>query len=471
LRGFQGILKEKMRDLPTQDTLDAPQGLRHQCWCMIAIPNGAKEKPEAIQEKVKYCLYARKSTESEERQVLSIDSQIKEMLQLAEKEGLEVVEMKRESHSAKETGQRPVFNELIEDIRLKKYNGILTWAPDRISRNAGDLGKVVDLMDAGLLQEIRTYGQQFTNNPNEKFLLMILGSQAKLENDNRGVNVKRGFRARVEMGLWPGVAPLGYLNQKQMDKKCQIIVDPQRAPVIKQMFEKVAYEKWSGRKIYHWLKFDLNFYTRGNKPLTLSGIYRILQNSFYYGVFEYPRGSGNWYTGKHKPLINQELFEKAQEHLKRDQIVRENKEFAFTKLIVCGYCGSGITADEKYKKLKDGTTARYVYYGCTRARDLHCKGGYIREELLIEQLINLIDTIDINELGMKHKFEEEVKRFQKFQRGVLGITQPEEAEQDINIRTYAKYLLKEGSITEKRELLGNLKSRLIYQAKTVTIAA
>ncbi len=175
---------------------------------------------------VKYCLYARKSTESEERQVLSIDSQIKEMLLLAEKENLNVVEMKRESHSAKETGQRPVFNEIIDEIRQGKFNGILTWAPDRISRNAGDLGKIVDLMDAGQLSEIRTYGQRFTNSPSEKFLLMILGSQAKLENDNRGVNVKRGLRARVEMGFWPTMAPLGYLNQRLMDKKCQLIVDP-----------------------------------------------------------------------------------------------------------------------------------------------------------------------------------------------------------------------------------------------------
>ncbi len=150
---------------------------------------------------MKYCLYARKSTESEERQVLSIDSQIKEMLQLAEREGLEIVTMKRESHSAKETGQRPVFNEIVEEIKQNKFNGILTWAPDRISRNAGDLGRIVDLMDSGKLHEIRTYGQKFGNNPNEKFLLMILGSQAKLENDNRGINVKRGLRTRAESGM------------------------------------------------------------------------------------------------------------------------------------------------------------------------------------------------------------------------------------------------------------------------------
>ncbi|MBI3274131.1 MAG: recombinase family protein, partial [Candidatus Colwellbacteria bacterium] len=280
--------------------------------------------------KVRYCLYARKSTESEERQILSIDSQVKEMLQIAEREGLEVAEIRRESHSAKATGQRPVFNEIINDIRLGKFSGILTWAPDRLSRNAGDLGKLVDLMDEKLLIEIRTFGQRFSNSPNEKFLLMILGSQAKLENDNRGVNVRRGLRMRCEMGLRPGVAPTGYLNEKRTDRKCHAIIDPERAPIIKKMFEKVANEKWSGRKLYHWLKFEINFKSRSNKNIALSNIYIILQNPFYYGVFEYPEKSGNWYTGKHEPIITKEIFDKVQEHLKRDHIVRsEIKEFAF----------------------------------------------------------------------------------------------------------------------------------------------
>lgn len=418
---------------------------------------------------IKYCLYARKSTESEERQVLSIDSQIKEMLELANKENLDVTEIKRESHSAKDTGQRPVFNELITDIKKEKFNAILTWAPDRISRNAGDLGAIVDLMDQGSLQEIRTYGQRFTNNPNEKFLLMILGSQAKLENDNRGINVKRGLRVRAEMGLWAGVAPLGYLNQGRMDKKCQVIIDPQRAPVIKQMFEKVAYEQYSGRKIYHWLRHELNFYTRGNKSLTLSGIYRVLDNSFYYGTFEKPRGSGNWYTGKHKPIINQELFEKAQAQLKRDQIVRESKEFAFTKLMTCGLCGSGISAEEKYKKLRDGTTAKYIYYGCSRGKDRFCKNKYIREEELIAELFKILDKISINELGMRYKLEEEISRFNIFQRSVLGSTDKIKNTQDTDIKNYAKYLLKEGSVSEKRELLGNLRSRIVYRDKKLSI--
>ena len=429
---------------------------------------GTRQDP--LPPKVKYCLYARKSTESEERQILSIDSQIKEMLQLAEREGLEVVEMRRESHSAKATGERTVFNQLLNDIRLGKFNGLLTWAPDRLSRNAGDLGAIVDLMDQKLLIEIRTYGQVFTNSPNEKFLLMILGSQAKLENDNRGVNVKRGLRARAEMGLWPGLAPLGYLNQNRMDRKCQIIVDEARAPIIKQMYEKVAYEKMSGRKVYNWLRYDLNFYTRGNKPLTLSGVYRILGNPIYYGMYEYPRESGNWYQGKHKPLVTQELFDKAQAQLTRDNIVRENKEFAFTKLFTCGYCQSGISAEEKYKQLKDGTSAKYIYYGCSRARDRNCKNKYIREEELIDELLKIMDKVNINELGMRQKLMDEIKRFNKLQKIVNKQTGKALVEEnDVNIRQYAKYLLKEGSVIEKRELLANLRSRLVYQDKKITL--
>lgn len=139
---------------------------------------------------IKYYLYARKSTESDEKQALSIDSQIKEMTAIAEREKLNVVVTKRESHSAKDSGQRPVFKEILEELRKGTYNGILTWAPDRLSRNAGDLGSLVDLMDQRKLIHIQTYGQTFKNSSNEKFLLMILCSQAKLENGNKSINVK-----------------------------------------------------------------------------------------------------------------------------------------------------------------------------------------------------------------------------------------------------------------------------------------
>lgn len=123
-------------------------------------------------QEAKFCLYARKSTEGDEKQAMSIDSQIKEMQALAERDGINILEIREERYSAKESGMRPVFNSVLNDIRDEKFNAILTWAPDRLSRNAGDLGMLVDLMDQGKLKFIKTYSQTFTNSPNEKFLLM-----------------------------------------------------------------------------------------------------------------------------------------------------------------------------------------------------------------------------------------------------------------------------------------------------------
>ena len=421
---------------------------------------------------IKYCLYARKSTEQEDKQALSIESQVKEMQSLAEREGLEIVEIKREAHSSKEVGQRPVYNELLSEIRLGKFNGILTWAPDRLSRNAGDLGSVVDLMDQGLLHEIRTYGQKFTNNPNEKFLLMILGSQAKLENDNKMVNVKRGLRARCEMGLWPSVPPTGYLSHSDRNKKCEVVLDEQRADVIKQMYEKVAYDGWSGRKLFYWLKDDIRFRTKHGKPLTLSNIYIILKSTFYYGEFEYPKGGGQWYKGIHEPIITKDLYLQVQKQITSDHLVRsQDKEFAFTKMITCGLCGSGVTADEKFKNLKDGTQARYVYYGCTKFRDKNCKCGHIREEDLIEQMANILDTVSLDEIGMKDKIKAEIESHNEFQESVLGKVVKEKIKiKEIDIRNYAKHILRKRPIYEKRELLKNLRSKLILKEKQLTLA-
>lgn len=420
--------------------------------------------------KVKYCLYARKSTEQDEKQALSIESQIKEMLAIAERENLEIIDIRREAHSAKDSGERPVYKEILEDVRRGRFNGILVWHPDRLSRNAGDLGSIVDLMDQKLLIQIRTYGQTFTNTPSEKFLLMILCSQAKLENDNKSINVKRGLKTRVEMGLWPAPAPTGYLKEKRMDRKCETLVDPARAPVIKQMFERVAYEKWSGKKVYNWLKFDLNFKTAtGNKNLTLSNVYMILQNHFYYGTFEYPKSSGNWYQGKHEPIITKELFDAVQAQVKSLFIRSEGKEFAFTKLMTCGLCGSGITADEKFKKQKNGSVHRHVYYGCTKARDKNCKCGWINEVDLLKQFETLMDRIDLDEIGIKAKLKEEIARFKNFQQALLGKKETVTVN-EIDIRNYAKYLLREGKDSEKRELLGCLSGKVTLRNKTVTLA-
>lgn len=420
--------------------------------------------------RIKYCLYARKSTEQDEKQALSIDSQIKEMLAIAEREKLNVVEVKRESHSAKDSGQRPVFKEILEDLRAEKFNGLLTWAPDRLSRNAGDLGSLVDLMDQKKLIHIQTYGQTFKNSPNEKFLLMILCSQAKLENDNKSINVKRGLRARVESGLWPCRPPTGYTKFKRIDQKCESVIDPERAPVIKQMFEKIGYDGWSGRKVHLWLQNEVKFKTENNIPLSLGNLYRILENHFYYGRFEFPKGSNNWYNGSHVPIISKELFDTVQSQIKSQTLEPRSaqKEFAFTKIMTCGLCGSGITADEKFKKQKNGNVHRYVYYKCTRIRNTDCPCGFINEDDLIEQLQGLIDDLEMQTVPMREKITAEVQRFKKFEQMLLGSKTPV-AVKDIDIRNYAKFILIEGTMDEKREFMRCLKSEIVLVNKVISL--
>src|SRR5690348_7156289 len=122
-------------------------------------------------EKIKYIIYCRKSSEQEDRQVLSIESQMKELLDVAKKENLKVVGIIEESHSAKKPGRPKFNNELVAKFESGIANGVLVWNPSRISRNSVDTGKIVYLMDEGKLLEVRTPSQLFRNIPNDKFLL------------------------------------------------------------------------------------------------------------------------------------------------------------------------------------------------------------------------------------------------------------------------------------------------------------
>lgn len=414
---------------------------------------------------VEYCLYARKSSEDDERQALSIDSQIKEMAIQAEAQGLKVTEIRKESHSAKFSGKRPVFEQTIEDIRKGLFTGILSWAPDRLSRNAGDLGSLVDLMDQGKLIEIRTHGQVFTNSPNDKFLLMILCSQAKLENDNRGINVKRGMKTKCELGFRPNMTPLGYLNDHYSGKgQKKVFVDKKRAPIIKQAFEKVAAGA-SGREVYDYMRLA-GFKTKSGKDITLSGVYRMLNNPYYCGIFEFPVGSGKWYKGSYKPIITRELFDAVQKKMVvAPKSKPGTKQFDFIKLFKCGRCGSGITAQEKYKQTKKQGRKRYVYYHCTQGRDFYCPEPYIREEKLVQALLKLLSSLTIEEIESKETLHNELDRFRRLSSAVLGYGDSSEQQPEINLHNFAKYILHEGTKAEKRALVACLNQTVYLKNK------
>ena len=170
--------------------------------------------------KLIYGNYCRKSTESEDRQVLSIDSQIDEGKRIADSLGIKVEpeHLLSESKSAKVTNKRPKFKEMLEMIEDGEINSIIVWHADRLSRNAMDSALLIDLIDKGKLVEIVTPAQTFKNTPLDKFMFMFQCSQAKMENDKKGVDVTRGLHKKASMGMYPAPAPIGYKNDKYAEK-------------------------------------------------------------------------------------------------------------------------------------------------------------------------------------------------------------------------------------------------------------
>jgi site-specific DNA recombinase len=414
------------------------------------------------EEPLKYCLYARKSSESDERQAMSIDSQINEMMAIAKKEELQIVEIKEESKSAKEKGARMRFTEMLNELNQGKFNAILTWAPDRLSRNAGDLGEIVDLMDAGKLIKIRTHGQTFINTPNEKFLLMILCSQAKLENDNRGKNVKRGLRAKCERGKRPGSPPLGYKlyrDPEHLSAESKVEVDQKRAPFVKKMFNYLTVDGFSGRQINDFLS-DEGFRTRKGKKVTLSMTYRIFKETYYYGEFEYPIGSGNWYKGTHEPLITKEQWETAQKSIKSFEKSKwGSKSFYFSKLFKCGACKSGVCGETHVNRYGK----KYTYYKCTKyGGTKQCDEKYIREKALIESIAKLIDQFKNKELKVHKKITREVQKMNELQEITMG-----ENAKKLTSAEYIQYILKSGTPVEKRDFLNTLEGQLYLKGGKV----
>lgn len=409
------------------------------------------DSPSNLNSPIAYCLYARKSSESDERQAMSIDSQIKEMHALAQRDGVLIKEVRFESHSAKQSGQRPVFKELIADILLGEFNGILTWHPDRLSRNAGDLGALVDLMDQGKLQEIKTYSQTFRNQPNDKFLLMILCSQAKLENDNKSINVKRGIRTKCEMGWRPGPTPLGYINRSFGGKK-DIVIDPERAPIIKEAFDKVAYMYHSGQMVKEWMDKQ-GFTTKTGKKITQSMVYIMLKNPFYYGYFEFPKKSGKWYQGAHEPLVTKEVFDDTQREItdpaKHSYI---NKAFHFKGLFKCYSCGSGICGEDKQRKLKYGGFHYHIYYHCTRSRNRKCKEPYIRERDLIKEILQAVKKIPDHQLTIPDKLKKSMSEYERIIKEANYLSKYD-FDGELTNRDFIEYIIREGTMKARRDLI------------------
>ncbi len=349
---------------------------------------------------MKYFIYCRKSTDSEERQVLSIEAQLAELKEFAAKEKLEIVASLCEAQTAKEP-DRKIFGEMLDRICTGEASGILAWHPDRLARNSIDGGKIIYLLDTGKIKDLKFPTFWFENTPQGKFMLSIAFGQSKYYVDNLSENIKRGHRQKLRKGIWPGFAPLGYLNNH---KTKEIDLDKEKAPFIRKVFELYATGEYTLKAIMQFLA-DSGIKSYRNKPLSISCVQRFLKNHFYYGVFKF---NNEVYQGRHEPIISKKLFDAVQQVMNnRGKKKRKRKhEFAFSGLMRCGNCGCMITA-EKQKG--------HNYYRCTKKKQ-KCEERYLREENLVEQMKDYIQKVSLpdkwaeNMLAELDKEEEQAKQ-------------------------------------------------------------
>jgi DNA invertase Pin-like site-specific DNA recombinase len=335
---------------------------------------------------IKYIIYARKSTDVEDKQVRSIEDQLSELREFARREGLKVVGKLIEKQSAKKPG-RPIFNDMIKRIEHEGHMGILAWHPDRLARNSVDGGRIIYLVDTGKIAAMRFPTFWFEPTPQGKFMLNIAFGQSKYYVDSLAENTRRGLVHKAQRGEYPGQAPIGYVNNRLTKL---VAVDPKRAKVVVEVFERYAEGNLRLEDVSN-IFAERGIVSRGKKPFHLDHVRFILANPFYCGMFHYAK---ELYEGKHQPLISKALFDRAQEVMhdrgnKRHKI--KNDPLPFCGLLKCGTCGMGITGEEKFKHQKNGKTHHYIYYRCTKkSKAMGCPETFIRGEKLDHEISALL---------------------------------------------------------------------------------
>jgi DNA invertase Pin-like site-specific DNA recombinase len=353
-------------------------------------------------DKIKYFLYARKSSEGEDRQVQSIGDQTDRMTKMAEELNLEIVEILSEAKSAKNPYCRPVFDKMLERIEKGEAQGILVWEINRLSRNPVDSGKIQWMLQKGIIQSIKTINREYKPDDNALLLSVESGSANQFILDLKK-GVKRGIETKITKGNAPILAPLGYLNSIfETRGENYIKNDPDRFPLIKKAWDMMLTGNYNPPQILEIMNNDWGMRTRktkrrGGMLIGRTTLYGIFSNIFYAGFYNY---QGKIEKGIHEPMITLEEFDRVQILLGRKGKPRPKKyDFSFTGIIRCGECGSAVTALEKTKIIKKtGEIKTFTYYFCTRRKlGIPCsQKAYLSKDKLEEQIDIEVSKIQIH---------------------------------------------------------------------------
>jgi site-specific DNA recombinase len=326
-------------------------------------------------------LYARVSSKEQERDGYSIPAQCKLLRSYARRHDYQIVREFIDIETAKQSG-RTHFTEMIRFLEEHPNVRILLCEKtDRLYRNFKDY-VTIDELDVTLIFVKEGSVLNKSSRSHEKFIHGIKVLMAKNYIDNLSEETRKGMQEKAEEGEFPAYAPLGYLHDTA---KKTIETDPERAPIIRQMFEHYATGKYSIRRLEVQAARQ-GLTTRKGHRVARSSVAQILKNPFYTGAFLW---NGKRYQGKHPPLIDKVLFDRVQAvAAQRNDTRATTHRFPYTGLLKCANCGCAITAEIK----KD----RYIYYHCTFDKG-NCGGLYVREEELERQFEGILAELQISE--------------------------------------------------------------------------
>lgn len=363
---------------------------------------------------LRYIVYARKSSEARERQVLSIPEQLEELNKYIQREGLNVVKVFQESRSAFKPKNRPQFDEVLKMIKRDEADAIVTWKPDRLCRNPEEGGVILQYLQDNIIQEIRTsFGDIYTPESDQLVLTIHFG-MANQYSRNISQNVKRSMPYKVARGEYYRVAPIGYENYGEQRGHRNIRPNSFEAPLVKEVFELCAKGGYSLGYLTKYLA-DRGLKSKKSKEIGKSTMHKMLTSPIYYGYFYY---KGELYKGNYTPLITKDTFDAVQVALGNRSVPKVNSwKHPYNGLLRCAECGCSITTSVK-KKYYKGTnrTVIYSYHHCTKRKG-HCSQGPISTAKLESIFIDAVNKINIDSevwsLGMelvKAKYSHEVNQ-------------------------------------------------------------
>ncbi len=335
----------------------------------------------------KYFLYARKSTEDEERQVMSIEAQLAEVVEFAKRENILITQTFVESKSAKKPG-REVFNKMMAEVQSSKEPvGLLAWHPDRLARNSIDGGQIIYSIDTEKIVSLRFPTFWFEPTPQGLFMLQVAFGQSKYYSDNLSENVKRGIRQKLRRGEWPTLAPFGYVNNP---KTRNIEPDIFKSKIVKKIFEEYSTGNYTLDSISTRLSF-WGVVSGSGKLIVKSVMRKILTNKAYLGIISH---NGETYEGKFPALVDSAIFERVQKIINSRGRTRKKKDshnFPFCGLLTCAECGASITA-----QFAHGHGGTYRYYRCSK-RLGPCAQKYLQESELAQQIKAQLQSVGISD--------------------------------------------------------------------------